>query len=213
MDTKEIIKFLKGTKYIPAHYTWMGEENKIIDEVIKRLQMWEDFKEKYKHNAFERLNDECVHEKDLVGNIMDSFEKEYFQVPHIYNVVEVDVLASSHDVIDELAKEIEEMNGRRFDKGKIRIVSTRIADYCLKKHAEVYLENINLKKKLKEYQEKPFFNVYVRGMYKNDGKEVIIQDMMDSKELAYYDTAFREGKAIIYNCKEMRIDTITISCP
>jgi len=30
-----------------------------------------------------------------------------------------------------------------------------VADYCLKKYAEVYMENINLKKKLKEHKEKP----------------------------------------------------------
>jgi len=127
MNIEIMIEFLKGTKYIPANYAWLGKHDEIIDEVIKRLRMWEDFREKYKHNAFERLTDECVHEKDLVGNIMDSFEKEYFQVPHIRNVIEVDVLASNHDVIDELAKEIQDMNGRRFDKGKIRVVSTRWA--------------------------------------------------------------------------------------
>ncbi len=126
MNTEKSIKLMKVIKEIlPEHYNFdFGKPE--IDEVIRRLQMWEDFKKKYKHNAFEKLNkDECVQEKDLVGNIMDNFEKEHFHIPHIPNVIEVEVLAENRDVIDELAKEIEDMNGQQFRAGKIRVVSTR----------------------------------------------------------------------------------------
>ena len=49
-----------------------------VDEVIKRLQMWEDFKEKYDKNAFKSLEDRSIMLKDLVGNIMYEFEQKYF---------------------------------------------------------------------------------------------------------------------------------------
>ena len=43
----------------------------------------------------------------------------------IRRIIEVEVLASNKEAINELEKNIYDMNGRRFDKGKIRIVNTR----------------------------------------------------------------------------------------
>lgn len=71
MDMKECIEFLKNKKYIPANYAWMGENNKIIDEIIKRLQIWEDFKEGY---GFVWSCEKGAE----VRTLMDKFEKRYF---------------------------------------------------------------------------------------------------------------------------------------
>ena len=126
MDIEIMIDCLKGKKYIPANYAWMGENNKIIDEIIKRLQMWEDFKKKYKGcNFIEHIKDvDCSNWKQL-NYVMNEFEEKYLSKPKIRKSVEVEVLAENEEVIDELAKEIEDMNGQIFRKGKISVVSTR----------------------------------------------------------------------------------------
>ena len=126
MDTNECIEFLKKAK--TAYYSPRDIEKKYwdkIDCIIKRLQMWEDFKEKYGNCVFKPLDDRPAVLEDLLNNIMYEFEQEYFPKPKIRKEVRIEVLAENEDVIDELAKEIEDMNGRIFDKGKIRIVTTR----------------------------------------------------------------------------------------
>lgn len=85
-----------------------------------------------------------------------------------------------------------------------------IADYCLKKYTELSMENIYLKKELKEYKEEPLFDVSLECRL-NDGSIITICDLMNSKELSHYDTAFREGRKIKYKGKEMRITELTIS--
>ena len=125
MNTEKSIKLLKVVKEIlPEHYNFdFGKEE--IDEIIKRLQMWEDFKKRGFNESFLKLNDDCTISKFKIDPYMDNFEQEYFQKPKIRKTIEVDVLASNKEVINELEKEIDEMNGRIFDKGKIRVVSTR----------------------------------------------------------------------------------------
>ena len=58
------------------------------------------------------------------GEILDFLQDDVVE-NRIDRIIEVNVLASNKEVIDELAKDIEEMNGRSFDKGKIRVVWTR----------------------------------------------------------------------------------------
>lgn len=92
MKTNESIEFLERI-IEPNRIIFVDETMKMdtqeyidkFDEAIsnfkmcaKHKKMWEDFKKQYQHNTFERLNkDECVQEKDLVGTIMDNFEKGY----------------------------------------------------------------------------------------------------------------------------------------
>jgi len=129
MNIGIMIDFLKGKKYIPANYTWMGENNKIIDEVIERLQMWEGFKKQCRKGRL-YIDVLCQHGESAgfsIGDEMDNFEEKYLSKPRIRKTIEVEVLASNREVINELEKEIDEMNGRIFDKGEIRVVSTRWA--------------------------------------------------------------------------------------
>jgi hypothetical protein len=56
---------------------------------------------------------------------MEKFEQKYFSKPEIRKEIRVEVLAENEDVIDELAKGIENMNAVIFDAGKIRVVTTR----------------------------------------------------------------------------------------
>lgn len=123
MNIEKSIKLMKVIKEIlPEHFNFdFGKPE--INEVIKRLQMWEDFKKLYGYK--DMFWEVQAGLPKNVSEAMDRFEEKYFPKPRIHNVIEVDVLASNHDVINELAKEIQEMNGRRFDKGKIRVVSTR----------------------------------------------------------------------------------------
>ena len=58
------------------------------------------------------------------GEVLDFLENDVTEF-RIRRTIEVEVLASNQEVINELAKDIEEMNGRSFDKGKIRVISTR----------------------------------------------------------------------------------------
>ena len=121
MDTNECVEFLKKAK--TAYYSPRDIEKKYwdkIDCIIKRLQMWEDFKKKYK-GCYLMVSQSARG----LNHLMEEFEKEYFHIPRIRKTVEVEVLAENEDVIDELAKEIEDMNGRIFNKGKIRIVTTQ----------------------------------------------------------------------------------------
>ena len=125
MDTKEIIDKLERWNFqIDKVFKCYGLT---IDEVIKRLQMWEDFKKLYGYkDMFWGGQGGQANFPENISKAMDNLEEKYFP-KEIHNVIEVDVLASNHDVINELAKEIEEMNGRIFDKGKIRVISTRWA--------------------------------------------------------------------------------------
>lgn len=120
MNTEKSIKLMKVIKSIlPEHYNFdFGKPE--IDEVIKRLQMWEDLKEKCGNCVIQPIEGE-LNFNDAIREI----EQKYFPEPRIRKFIEVEILAENEDVIDELAKDIEEMNSRIFDKGKIRIVTTR----------------------------------------------------------------------------------------
>lgn len=117
MNTERSIKLMNVIKSIlPEHYNFdFGKPE--IDEIIKRLQMWEDFKKEYGAYIFSP--------NLTIEDMMNRLEEKYLPKPKIRKEVRVEVLAENEDVIDELAKEIEDMNGRIFSKGKIRIVTTR----------------------------------------------------------------------------------------
>jgi len=70
--------------------------------------------------------------------LKEYLSKNYITDERIMEVVEKFEQEHTHNYIDIR---------KRSDK--------EVADYCLKKYAEVYMENINLKKKLKEHKEKP----------------------------------------------------------
>jgi len=126
MNTEKSIKLLKVIKEIlPEHYNFdFGKEE--IDEIIKRLQMWEEFKKERVLYELDIVSESPKYGQYTIGYLLEKFEKEYFS-KRIFRTVEVEVEASNQEVINELAKDIEEMNGRRFDKGKIRVVNTRWA--------------------------------------------------------------------------------------
>ena len=121
MNTERSIKLMNVIKSIlPEHYNFdFGKPE--IDGVIKRLQMWEDFKEKYK-GCYLMVSQSARG----LNHLMNEFEQECFPKPKIRKEVRVEVLAENEDVIDELAKDIEDMDwNRKFNKGKIRIITTR----------------------------------------------------------------------------------------
>ena len=124
MDTEKSIKLMKVIKEIlPDDYSFdFGKEE--IDEIIKRLQMWEDFKEKHGNEFFH--NDEKWTAK--LSLLMDEFEEKYYPKSKIYRTIEVQVTASNEEVVDELSKNIEEMNGRIFNKGKITVDNVMICN-------------------------------------------------------------------------------------
>ena len=123
MNTEKSIKLLKVIKEIlPEHYNFdFGKEE--IDEVIKQLQRGNNFEQIY-HKVKDII---YSHNLIWLQKQMYELEVKYFseEKPKIRKIIEVEVLASNREVINELEKEIDEMNGRRFDKGKIRVVSTR----------------------------------------------------------------------------------------
>lgn len=61
---------------------------------------------------------------DEKGKVLDFLESDVVE-NEIKKTIKVEVLASNSEVINELEEEIEDMNARRFEKGKIRIVSIR----------------------------------------------------------------------------------------
>jgi len=133
MDTKECIEVLKSMKNgnVPSSYSeFCKEYNDKIDEVIKRLQMWEDFKKQCKKGRL-YIDVHCEHGESAGFSIkdeMDNFEQKCFPKPEIRKTIEVEVLASNREVINELEKEIFDMaNGQSHHKGKIKVVSTRWA--------------------------------------------------------------------------------------
>jgi len=136
MSTKECIDFLKVQKKESGSNEYLKIFNGKIDEIIERLQigerfvnllergqkfekMWEELKSKY--GTFFRDTEE----RRCLGEMMSLMEHEYFP-KEIRKSIEVEVLASNKEVIDELAKDIEDMGwDRKFNKGTIRVVSTR----------------------------------------------------------------------------------------
>jgi len=56
---------------------------------------------------------------------MDNFEQKYTDYPKIRKTIEVEILASNREVINEIEKNINDMNGIIFNKGAARIISTR----------------------------------------------------------------------------------------
>ena len=139
MSTEKSIKWLKKRridddilKSMIYYNTPFKAWNEQIDEIINRLQMWDEFKKRGFNERFLKLNDDCTMSKFKIDTYMDNFEEKYISKPDIRRTIEVEVLASNREVINELEKEIDEMNGRIFNKGKIRIVSTRWARDKLK---------------------------------------------------------------------------------
>jgi hypothetical protein len=57
---------------------------------------------------------------DKKGKVLDFLENDIAE-NRFRRTIEIEVRASNMEVIDEMAKDIEEMNGRRFNKGKICI--------------------------------------------------------------------------------------------
>lgn len=107
---------------LPDHYNFdFGKPE--IDEVIKRLQMWEELKKRYGFYLVGGLLDSYGNVK--IEDFMNKVEQSHFPKPKIRKEIRVEVLAENENVIDELAKDIEDMNGRIFHKGKIRVVTTR----------------------------------------------------------------------------------------
>ena len=124
MNDKEIISKLERWKFqIGKVFKSYGLE---VDDVIKYLQMWEGFKKwSIKNGVGIFSNNVLINLTENSEDLMDEFEKDYFAKPKIKTVIEVDVSASNQEVINELAKSIEDMNGQNFYKGKIRVVGTR----------------------------------------------------------------------------------------
>ena len=92
---------------------------------------------------------------------------------------------------------------------------SEIVDYCIKKSVEARMENIHLKKKLreeKEWNEEGLFDVHIVCKTK-DGRVYTFNWYLNNKKLEYYDAAFREGKNIRYHDIGMRITTFNISYP
>jgi len=124
MGIKEDIEILRGMKdgNVPSSYSeFCKEYNNKLDKIIKRLQMREDFKKEYGEYRID-----CEDMDDIkVGKAMDDFEEKYFS-KRINRIIEVEVEASNMEVIDELAKDIQDMaNGQSHRKGKIGVINTR----------------------------------------------------------------------------------------
>lgn len=64
---------------------------------------------------------------DKKGEVLDFLENDVNE-KRFRRTIEIEVLASNMKVIDEMAKDIEEMNGRSFNKGKICIKRLDITD-------------------------------------------------------------------------------------
>ena len=93
MNTEKSIKLMNVIKSIlPEHYNFdFGKPE--IDEVIKRLQMWEGFKEKYK-GCYLMVSQSARG----LSHLMEEFEKEYFPKP-VKKTVTIEFEATADHII------------------------------------------------------------------------------------------------------------------
>ncbi len=174
-ETEETINFLLGLKSL---YMNSGQPNyaRIITDCINSIEenkengrhkeMWEDFKKEYGKFCFSKVSDKP---KLAVWVMMDGFEQKYFPESKIRKSVEVEVLAENEDRADYFEKQWRKLYLRNasLKKQLLRVLARvnliipdplipmeiereEIADYCLKKYAEIYLEVVELENKLEE---------------------------------------------------------------
>jgi hypothetical protein len=126
MNTKEVMGNLEALKYCDSLFGNKNEASKLDDaiELIKRGErfekMWKELYRDFIRNKEERNISGYSYMVD-----MRNIKQKYFPKPKIRKEIRVEVLAENEEVIDELAKDIENMNGVIFDAGKIRVVATR----------------------------------------------------------------------------------------
>lgn len=75
MNTQECIEFLEeGTDFTAPEFRYSDYRDK-INEVIKRLQMWEEFKSSYGDDYYTKESEKWW---DRLSTIMDEFENKRF---------------------------------------------------------------------------------------------------------------------------------------
>jgi len=112
--------------------------------------------------------------------------------------------------VEDVMKKLEKKHTHNFIDIRKRS-DKEIADYCMKKYAEMYAENVHLKKKLGDKKEKnKVFKVHIIGLT-DDNYEYDFTEQMNDERLAYYDRAFREGKKAKYRGEKIRIVQLDVS--
>ena len=96
-----------------------------------------------------------------------------------------------------------------------RRTDNEMVDYCIKKSVEAQMENIHLRKRIKELKEdkEKIFDVYVMVESKEYGYTYCIKKLMSYKEYSVYDNAFRNGETINHKGEKVRVIEINISYP
>lgn len=139
--------------------------------------------------------------KEEIPKVVSGYEKNPYFTDEAFCAIES---------IKDKMNDLEQKHTHNYIELKKR-ADKEIADYCLKKYAEIYLENIYLKKKLGEKREKDkVFKVHIVGVT-DDCYEYDVTERMNAERLAYYDNAFREGKKAKYRGKKIRIVQLDIS--
>ncbi len=93
-----------------------------LDVILMKIGYSGDLCKECWDNEWEKLKSQV--RESLRGGYIGKHEAGKMDL-EIRKTIEVEVLASNREVINELEKNIYNMNGQIFDKGKIRVVSTR----------------------------------------------------------------------------------------
>lgn len=140
-----------------------------------------------------------------------NYEEAWMDFKKEWGSVEIDDIADRK--ISEVMEQIERQHKNLITPK--RRSDSEIVDYCIRKNIETQMENIHLKRKLreeKEWNEEGLFDVHMVCETK-DGRVYTFNWYLNNKKLEYYDAAFREGKNIRYHDIGMRITTFNISYP
>jgi len=185
-----------------------AEDEQIIKDVFKRLadQLNQDYQlDKYEIKYKEESEMAVVKPMDLKIN----YEGAWKELREHLGLMDARSLYSTLLLyMDEL--EVKHKNmitiKERTDK--------EIVEHCIRSSVEAGMENIHLKKRIKELEKnEKLYNVYIMIRLLKNGYSSCIKRMMSAKELSFYEDAFRSGKYIKHEGERARITEMNISCP
>jgi len=124
----------------------------------------------------------------------------------------IGIPGGSADAIGNVMTDLERQHTQNIIKLKHRNDKDR-ADYCMQKYAEVYAENVNLKRKLGEQRKKyKIFKVHIVGVT-DDNYEYSVTENMNEERVEYYENAVRGEKEVKYRGKKIRMVALDVTYP
>jgi len=192
MNIEKSIKLMKVIKEIlPEHFNFdFGKPE--INEVIKRLQMWEDFKEKYKSWKMILYNP-CGKVQHNLIYLMEEFEEEYLPKNN-QNVIKLK-RNTDQEVLNYYMKKFTEVY---------------LENIHLKKKLGEKKENDKIFKVHMECVEMGGSGFIQKGdRIEAVSSEFTVNEMMNAQQCLYYQNAIWKSKIANYRGKKIRITEFT----